>query len=179
MLFIWHSAVKDYPVMWKVDRESRCQARSVVIFSSTQKYTWSRNLSKLSEKYCVLYFLFEIVVWIHAKNKASCPYFEQTWPKHNIVLVVDPRACAQQRFSFYSTLIIYKQRARRLSLCCANWSSTLSILISFSLWICNIANDERWWSVIVFRRGDLFVELTLRSAAHADTGYVKSVFTAT
>ena len=50
----------------------RAQARSVVIFSSTHKYIWSRNLSKLSEKYCVLYLLFEIVVWIQAKNKASC-----------------------------------------------------------------------------------------------------------
>ena len=64
------------------------QARSVVIFSSTHKYIWSRNLSKLSEKYCVLYFLFEIVVLIQAKNKASCPYFEQTGRKQNIVLVV-------------------------------------------------------------------------------------------
>ena len=64
------------------------QARSVVIFSSTHKYIWSRNLSKLSEKYCVLYFLFEVVVWIQAKYKASCPYFEQTWRKQNIVLVV-------------------------------------------------------------------------------------------
>ena len=157
------------------------QARSVVIFPSTHKNIWSRNLSKLSEKYCVLYFLFEIVVWIQAKNKVSCPYFEQTWCEHNIVLVVDPRACAQQRFSFHSTVIIYKQRARRLSLCCANWSSTLSTLISFSLWMCNIANDERRWSVIVFRSGvfNLFIELKLRSAAHADTGYVKSVFTAT
>ena len=31
-----------------------------------------------------------------------------------------------------STVIIYKQRARRLSLCCANWSRTLSTLIFFS-----------------------------------------------
>ena len=46
------------------------QARSVVIFPSTHKNIWSRNLSKLSEKYCVLYFLFEIVVWIQTKNKA-------------------------------------------------------------------------------------------------------------
>ena len=38
-------------------------------FSSTHKYIWSRNVRKLSEKYCVLYFLFEIVVWIQAKNK--------------------------------------------------------------------------------------------------------------
>ena len=110
-----------------------------------------------------------------------CPYFEQTWRKHNIVLVVDPRACAQQRFSFYSTVIIYKQRARCLSLCCANWLSTLSTLISFSLWMRNIANDERRWSVIAFRSGpfNLFIEVKLRSAAHAETGYVKSVFTAT
>ena len=35
-------------------------------------------------------------------------------------------------------------------MCCANWSSTLSTLISFSLWMCNIANDERRSSVIVF-----------------------------
>ena len=97
-------------------------------------------------KKTVLYFLFEIVVWIQAKNKVSCPYFEQTWCEHNIVLVVDPRACAQQHFSFYSTVIIYKQRARCLSLCCANWLSTLSTLISFSLWMRNIANDERRWS---------------------------------
>ena len=85
---------------------------------------WSRKISKLSVKYYVLYFLFEIVVWIQAKNKASCPNYEETWRKQNIVLVVDPRACAQQRFSFYSTVISYKQRPRRLSLCCANWSST-------------------------------------------------------
>ena len=39
------------------------------MFSSTHKYIWSRNLSKLSEKYCVLCFFFEIVVWIQAKNK--------------------------------------------------------------------------------------------------------------
>lgn len=34
-------------------------------------------------------------------------------------------------------------------------------------------------SVIVSRRGvyNLFIELKLRSAAHDDTGYVKSVFT--
>ena len=110
-----------------------------------------------------------------------CPYFEQTWRKHNIVLVVDPRACAQQRFSFYSTVIIYKQRARCLSLCRANWSSTLSTLISFSFWMRNIANDERRWSVIAFRSGafNLFIKVKLRSAAHAETGYVKSVFTAT
>ena len=38
-------------------------------------------------------------------------------------------------------------------MCCANCSSTLSTLISFSLWMCNIANDERRWSVIVFRSG--------------------------
>ena len=113
-----------------------------------------------------------------SKEKASCPYFEQTWRKHNIVLVVDPRACTQRHFSFYSTVIIYKQRARCLSLCCANWSSTLSTLISFSLWMRNIASDERRWSVIVFRSGvfNLFIELKLHSAAHADTGYVKSVF---
>ena len=69
-----------------------------------------------------------------------------------------PQACAQQRFSFYSTVITYKQRARR-----------------------NIANDERRSSIIVFRSGvfNLFIELKLRSAAHADTGYIKSVFTAT
>ena len=153
----------------------------MVIFSSTHKYIWSRNLSKPSEKYCVLYFLFEIVVWIQAKNKASCPHFEQTWRLDNLILVVDPWACAQQRFSFYSTGIIYKQRARRLSLFCANWSSTLSPLISFSLWVGNIANDERRWSVIVFRSGvfNFFIKLKLHSAAHADTGYVKSVFTAT
>ena len=80
-----------------------------------------------------------------------------------------------------STVIIYKQRVRRLSLCCANWSRTLSTLIFFSLWMCSIANDERRSSVIVFRSGvfNLFIELKLRSAAHADTGYVKSVFTAT
>ena len=70
------------------------------IFSSTHKYIWPRNVSKLSEIY-VLHFLFEIVVWIQAKNRASCPYFEQTWSKQNIVLVVDLRAYAQQRFSFY------------------------------------------------------------------------------
>ena len=38
-----------------------------------------------------------------------------------------------------------------------------------------------FWSVIVFRSGvfNLFIELKLRSAAHADTGYVESVFTDT
>ena len=111
----------------------------------------------------------------------SCPYFEQTWRKQNIVLVVNPRACTQPRFSFYDKVIIYKQRARRLSLCCANWPSTLSTLISFPLWISNIANDESRSSVIVFRRGvfNLFIELKLRSAEHADTGYVKRAITAT
>ena len=153
----------------------------MVIFWSTHKYIWFRNLSKLSEKDCILYFLFKIVVWIKAKNKVTCPYFEQTWCKHNIALVVDPQACAQQHFSFYSTDIIYKQRARCLSLCCANWLSTLSTLISFSLWMHNIANDERQWLVIVFCSGisNLYIELKLRSAAHADTGYIKSIFTAT
>ena len=67
--------------------EIHLQARSVVSFSSTHKYIGSRKLSKLSEKYCVLYFLFKIVVLIQAKNKASCPYFEQTWRKQNIILV--------------------------------------------------------------------------------------------
>ena len=80
-----------------------------------------------------------------------------------------------------STVIIYKQRVRRLSLCCANWSRTLSTLIFFSLWVCSIANDERRSSVIVFRSGvfNLLIKLKLPSAAHDDTGYVKSVFTAT
>ena len=81
-----------------------------------------------------------------------------------------------------STVIIYKQRVRRLSLCCANWSRTLSTLIFFFLVDVQYCyNDERRSSVIVFRSGvfNLFIELKLRSAAHADTGYVKSVFTAT
>ena len=145
----------------------------MVFFSSTHKYISSRNVSKLSEKYCVLYFLFEIVVWIQAKNKASCPYFEHTWRKKNIVLVVDPRACAQQRVSFCSTVIIYKRRARRLSIfVLCKLSSTLSTLISFPLWMCTIANNERRSSVIVFRSGvfNLFVKLKLRSAAHDETG---------
>ena len=92
------------------------------IVTSYQAVAWSifqvrTNVSKLSEKYCVPYFLLEIVVWIQAKSKASCRYFEQTWRKQGIVLVVDPRACAQQHFSFYSTVIIYiKQRARRVFL---------------------------------------------------------------
>ena len=52
---------------------------------------------------------------------------------------MDPRACAQQRFSFYSIVISYKQRP-----------CTLSTLISFSLWMCDIANDERRSSVVEF-----------------------------
>ena len=53
---------------------------------------------------------------------------------------------------------------------------TLNIYF-FSLWMYNIADDERRWSVIVFLSGvfNLFIELKLRPAAHADTGYVKSV----
>ena len=76
---------------------------------------------------------------------------------------------------------ISKERGVFLCVVFVSLSSTLSTLISFSLWMRNIANDERRWSVIVFRSGvfNLFIELKLHSAAHADTGYVKSVFTAT
>ena len=51
----------------------------------------------------------------------------------------------------------------------------------FPLWTCSIANNERRSSVIVFCSGvfNLFIDLKLHSAAHADTGYIKSVFTAT
>ena len=60
----------------------------------------------------------------------------------------------------HSKVIIYKQSARRLSLYCANLSSTLSTLISFSSWMCNIGNDERRSSAIVFRSGvfNLFIQ---------------------
>ena len=154
------------------------QARGVVIFPSTHKNIWSRNLSKLSEKYCVLYFLFEIVVWIQAKNKALI--LSKLGTNTTLFWSWILEHALKQPFSFHSTVIIYKQRARRLSLCCANWSSTLSPLISLSLWVGNIANDERRWSVIVFRSGvfNLFIERKLRSAAHDYIGYVKSVFTA-
>ena len=149
----------------------------MVFFSSTHNYIW--KVSKPSEKYCVLY-VFEIIVWIQAKNKASCPYFEHTWrkKKQNIVLVVDPRVCAQQRVSFYSTVIIYKQRAGRLSLCCAN---CLAHSQHWFLFPCGcafiVANDERRSSVIVFRSGvfNLFIKLKLRSAAHDETGYVNYI----
>ena len=60
-----------------------------------------------------------------------------------------PEHALSSFFFFYSALMIYKQRPRRLSLCRTNWSSTLSTLI-FSLWMCNIANDKRRSSVIVF-----------------------------
>ena len=77
---IWTNAFNmNFSLVFNQSRNNQSnQARSVVIFSSTHKYIWSGNLGKLSEKYCVLFFLFEIVVWIQAKNKASCPYFEQT-----------------------------------------------------------------------------------------------------
>ena len=45
------------------------QARSVVIFSSTHKYIWSRNLSKLNEKYCA-FFIF--------RSKWLCEYKQWT-----------------------------------------------------------------------------------------------------
>ena len=43
--------------------------------------------------------------------------------------------------------------------------------------MCNIANDERRSSVIVFRSGvfNLFIKLKLRSAAHDETGYVNCI----
>ena len=63
--------------------------RVVWSFFQVRTSTWSRNLNK-QRKNCVLYFLFEIVAWIQATNKASYPYFEQTWRKQNIVFVVDP-----------------------------------------------------------------------------------------
>jgi len=49
-------------------KRSLMQANSVVISSITHRYLWSRNLSKLSEKYCVLYLLFERVVWKQAST---------------------------------------------------------------------------------------------------------------
>ena len=150
----------------------------MVIFSSAHKYIWSRNLSKLSEKYCVLYFLIEIVMWIQAKKKRLALILSKLSANTTLFWLWILEHALSSIFRF---VIIYKQRARCLSLCCANWSSTLSTLISFSLWMRNIASDERRWSVIVFRSGvfNLFIELKLHSAAHADTGYVKSVFSAT
>ena len=54
-----------------------------------------------------------------------------------------------------------------------------AVNIDFLLWMS--LDDERRWSVMVFRSGvfNLFIELKLCSAAHADTGYATSVFTAT
>ena len=76
---------------------------------------------------------------------------------------------------YYSYHLQAKSGAPFFVLC--KLSSTLSTLISFSLWMCNIANDERRSSVIVFRSGvfDLFIKLKLRSAAHDETGYVNYI----
>ena len=123
----WYPSHKSYSKIKMIIKIIFIQTRSVVIFSSRHKYIWSRNLSKLSEKYCVLYFLFKIVMWIQVKNKASCPHVEQTWRKQNIVLVVDPRAGA---WSFWH--IMYHIKANRKD----RWVRTFLVTSSTHVRIC-------------------------------------------
>ena len=82
-----------------------------------------RDVNKLSEKYCVLYFFFGIVVWIQAKNKAFCPYFEQTWRQkvrtlleHGIAFVLDFRIKSKWCFH-HEILVANKQTVKNWNNC--------------------------------------------------------------
>ena len=147
--------------------------RSVVIFSSTHKWIWYRNVSNLSEKVLRSLFLVRKSCVNTSKEQSVLlllwANLEQT--KHCFGCGSSIMRSAAFFVLYWVQLFICKQRARHLSLCCANWSRTLSTLIFSPLWMCSIADDERWSSVIVFCSGvfNLFIELKLRSAAHADT----------
>ena len=121
------------------------QARSVAIFSSTHKYIWRRNVRKLREKCCVLYFFLEIVVWIQAKLGCG-----------------SSRMRPAAFFVLYWVQLSFISKEWGVFLCAVQTGRAHSRhLIVLPLWMCSIANDERRSSVIVFRSGifNLFIKL--------------------